>query len=742
MGSLESLSRPRVGETLNVSRRAALAAGGGLLLALGLPAPQRRALAQAAPALPPASPKMANVGAFLRIAPDGTFHLASPFVEGGQGIDTAIAQLVAEELDADPAKFVVTCAPADAAYQIMFGDQMRITGGSLSVRSTYTSFRQLGANARAMLIETAAARLNVPAAQLATEPGMVVHAASNRRIAYGALAEDAAKLPVPANVTLKDRANFRLIGKPVTRLDARAKSTGAVKYGIDLRVENMLFGFVLHGPRQGGTPSAIGNEAALRSMPGVHSVHLLDQGVAVLADTWWRARKAAEAAEITWQGGVAENVSSETVLASLRAASRAGGVAAETHGDAPAALSRAAKVIEAEYDAPYLAHAQLEPPSALARFNADGTLDLWVPNQAPEFYQQAAAGVAGLPPAQVRVHSPPLGGFFGRHFLYGTADVYGEAITLAKAAGRPVKVVWSREEEFKRDAYRPLSHVRFRAALGADGMPAALHAVATGEGPLGKHLPSFLRNPAIDDSVVEGITGKHYAISVRRVEYAKVPHPVNVGFWRSVGHSMNDFFYESFLDELAQEAGKDPYEYRLALLAGSPRHATLLRAVAELSGGWKRGPFTEGGLRRARGVAMASPFGSETATIAEVSAERGEVRVHDIWIAIDCGTAVNPGLIAAQLRSAAAIGLSTTLLEEMVIEAGAPRAVNYDAYSILPPDRMPRIHTRVIESGAPIGGVGEPGTPGVPPAVANAVAALTGQRIRSLPMAKTRIGSV
>ncbi len=740
MSSIDRITAPlAAGAVENVSRRGVLAGGAGLLLTLGLPggAGSRRAQAQ----VPSRPVKAVNVAAFLRIKPDGTIELNNPFVEGGQGIDTGIAQIVAEELDADIGRFRVTCAPADPAYQIMLGDTMRFTGGSLSVRTTYPMFRQLGATARALLVQAAAKRWDLKPGEITTEPGVVLHAPSNRRATYAELADEAALLPVPADAPLKDPKTFRLIGQRIHRLEARAKSTGAIRYGIDQQVEGMLHAFVLHGTRQGSEPADV-RDAAARALPGVHSVHVLPGAVAVLADTWWRARKGAEALEITWRGGTEEAFSSASHLAALEVASRETGEMAETHGDAAAELAKAEKVIEAAYDAPYLAHAQLEPPSALARFNPDGTLDLWLPNQGPEMYQAVSAGIAGLKPEQVRVHSPPVGGFFGRHWLYGSADPFREAIPLARMVGRPVKVLWSREEEFKRDALRPLSHVRFRAALGGDGLPAAFTATAAGEGPLSRHMAVAMKNPKVDDSVVEGLTEKPYSIPHRYVGYAKVTHPVNIGFWRSVGHSMNDFFFESFLDELADAAGRDPFEYRVELLQTRERHLNLIRAVADLSGGWRRGPFERDGTQRARGVALASPFGSETATIAEVSVENGAVRVHDIWIAVDPGSVVNPLMVESQMRSAASMGVSLALVEEMVFEGGAPRAVNYDGYAVLPPDKMPRIHVRIVESGAKMGGIGEPGVPGVPPAVANAVAALTGQRIRTLPLSKTQFGAV
>ncbi len=725
-----------------LSRRGLLGASiGALVLSVALPRGAVRAQGSASPAVRPGT----RVPAFLEIRPDGSVLLRSPFVEGGQGVSTAFAQIVGEELDVDPAAFTVECAPPGPDYLMLNG--MRFTGGSFSVRSSYAAMRGLGAAARAMLLQAAATRLGVPLDSLSTEPGRVLHAASGRSMAYGALAADAAALPVPEGVPLRAEASFRWIGKSVARLDVRAKSTGRAVYAVDLSVDGMLQAAVQHAPRLGMEPDALANEAEVRAMPGVHSVHRLPGAVAVVADRGWRARRAVEALQVRWSEaapGTRNALSADFSSAGLRdtfAAAPGPGIAAETQGDSSAALRDAARVVEATYDAPFLAHGQLEPPSAIARWNADGTLDLWLPNQAPEMFQRTAATVAGIEPDKVRIHSPMLGGFFGRHFLYDSANPFPQAILLAKAVGRPVKLIWSREEEFLRDALRPMALARFRAALDAQGLPIALQAEAVGEGPTGRWFGR--QADAADPSAVEGIAGKPYAIPNRRVSHVPVQNPAVIGFWRSVGHSMNDFFYETFFDEMADAGGQDPYALRRRLLAGSPRHRALLEAVGDLSGGWRRGPFTAAdGTRRARGVAMASPFGSEVATIAEVSVRDGEVVVHDVWVAIDPGSIVNPAIIEAQVNSAVALGLSSALLEEVVYEDGAPRARNFDGYPILPPDRMPRVHVRIVESGAPMGGVGEPGLPGVPPAVVNAIAALTGQRIRSLPLSKTRLGAV
>jgi isoquinoline 1-oxidoreductase beta subunit len=740
-----SVSDPAGTERIsNVSRRSFLG-GGATALILGVFFPSGRAQAHAKAAASAVPQPGKRIPAYLEINADGSVKLLSPFVEGGQGINTGLAQIVGEELDVDPSRFIVECAPPGPDYAIVNG--LRMTGGSFSTRASYNTMRRLGATAREMLIRTAASQLGVPSGELTTSDGRVIHKATSRELSYGALAAEALALEPKADVPLRDPATFRYINKPLARLDVRAKSTGRATYAIDLKVDGMLHAAVQHATYYGTEPIGLENEAEVRGMSGVHSLHVLPGAVAVVADSWYRARKAVETLRVTWSppastgfGTVARDFSSEGMLSALKL-SREPGVVAEEAGDTVSAFSSAAQTLEAEYDAPYLAHAQMEPPSSIARFSDNGTLELWVPNQMPESIQLAAAQVAGLQPEQVTVHSPMLGGFFGRHFPYGRGNPFTQAVLLAKATGRPVKVLWSREEEFRSDALRPLSYSRFRAALDANGNPTAIQVRTVGEGPIGRWFSSFLTDP-VDSSAVEGIVGKPYAIPNRSMEFAKVIHPVNIAFWRSVGHSMNDFFYESFLDEIADAGGKDPFELRLELLKDKPRHSALLQAVAEMSGGWIRGPYDADGGRRARGVSMASPFGSETATIAEVSIEAGEARVHNLWIAIDPGSVVNPAIVKAQIESAAALGLSSTLVEQMVYRDGVREMSNYDSYSILTRNIMPVVHVRIVESGAPMGGIGEPGVPGVPPAVINAVSALTKRRIRSLPLSKERLSTL
>jgi isoquinoline 1-oxidoreductase beta subunit len=735
------LLRLQLGETVNLSRRRFLAgtAVGALVLGFGLPMGSTRVQAAAVATLE----RGTQVPAFLEIRPDGKVRLLSPFMEGGQGPFTAMAQIVGEELDVDPANFLVESAPPGEAYVVM-ENGLRITGGSMSVRMSYPTMRRLGGLARAMLLQAAAEQWGVPIGELSTEPGKVVHAASGRSLAYGELASRAMDLPVPdpASIKLRDPSQFRWIGKPVRRLDAYDKSTGKAQYCIDIKVDGMLHAAVQHAPRLGMTVGSLRNEEQVKAMKGVHSVHQLPGAVAVVAERWWHAKRAVEAVQVDWKEPGADSkvrpmpadFSSDgwrEHLATVEGPARD----EENEGDIAGALANAKTKVEASYHNQYLNHAQLEPPSALARFNPDGTLDVWLPNQAPDMFRSDIAKRTGLDIAQINLHSPLLGGFFGRHFLYDSANPYPQAIALAKAVDRPVKLIWSREEEFLRDVLRPVAVVKFHAGLDADGLPVAIEAVSATEGPT--EALAGKQGDKIDPTALEGLSGKSYAIANKRIAQIYVKGPAMLGYWRSVGNSLNDFFYESFLDELADKGGKDPYELRLHLLRDNQRLTNLLHAVAELSGGWKRGPFTaDDGSKRARGIAMASPFGSEAAAIAEVSIENGQVKVHDIWQAIDPGSIVNPAIIEHQVNGAVALGLSHTLVEEAVFIDGKPRARNYDLYPILPPSRMARVHVRIVESGAKMGGIGEPPLPAVAPAVANAVAQLTGQRVRSLPLSR------
>jgi isoquinoline 1-oxidoreductase beta subunit len=734
---------PFSGQPQNLSRRGFLhkvagTAAGSFVLGLGLPIGTARAQGQTA-----TNAVGTHVQAFLEIRPDNAVHFRSPFIEGGQGTFTAMAQIVGEELDADPASFVVENAPPGPDYVVM-ANGLRITGGSMSVRMSYETMRRLGALARAMLLEAGATRLGVPVGELTTQPGHVTHAATSRTISYGELAPAAMDLPVPPSdsVKLRDASQFRWIGKPVDRLDIREKSTGEATYAIDLRLDGMLQAAIQHAPRFGMTVAAIRNEAQIKGMKGVHSVHTLPGAVAVVADRWWTANRAVQAVQVDWQEAPSDSTdrvmpadfSTNAYRARLEGEAGAG-EAAETVGDVKKALDGAHSLVTATYSSQFVNHAQLEPPSALARFDTAGNLEVWFPNQAQDFFLADIAKKTGIDPAKIKINTPLIGGFFGRHFLYPAGSPVLQAIQLAREVGSPVKVIWSREEEFLRDSMRPMAAVKFRAGLDANGYPIALEAVSATEGPtegIGNK-----RGKGIDPTALEGLTGKSYDIPSRRIAQVYAKTSVMLGYWRSVGNSHNDFLYETFLDEIADAGGQDPHALRAHLLRDNKRLSTLLQAAVALSGGWKRGPFTaEDGTRRARGLAMASPFGSYTAAIAEVSIENGQVRVHEIWQAIDPGSIVNPAIVEAQVNGATSLGLSTVLYEQSVYENGMPVARNFDLYPILRPEHMPRVHVRIVESGEKMGGVGEPPLPAVPPAVANAVSRLTGERIRSMPLSQ------
>jgi len=516
-------------DPVNVSRRRFLAgtAVGALVLGFGLPLGSARVQAAATTA----TERGTQVPAFLEIRPDNTVRLLCPFMEGGQGTYTAMAQIVGEELDADPASFRVEAAPPGEAY-VVLENGMRITGGSMSVRMSYPTMRRLGALARAMLLQAGAEKLGVPVGELTTEPGRVVHAASGRTLAYGELAERAMDLPVPdpASVQLRDPSQFRWIGKPVKRLDAYDKSTGKALYGIDLKVDDMLHAAVQHAPRLGMTVGNLRNEEQVKAMKGVHSVHRLPGAVAVVAERWWHAKRAVEAIQVDWQEPGADSqvrampadFSSDAFVKRL-AAERGPARDDENEGDVAGVLAKAKTTIEATYHNQYLNHAQLEPPSALARFNPDGSLDVWLPNQAPDMFLADIAKRTGLDASRINLHSPLLGGFFGRHFLYDSANPYPQAIALAKAVGRPVKLIWTREEEFLRDALRPIAAVNFRAALDADGLPLAIEAISATEGPT--ESLAGKQGEKLDPTALEGLAGKSYAIPNKRIAQIYVKGP-------------------------------------------------------------------------------------------------------------------------------------------------------------------------------------------------------------------------
>ncbi len=673
------------------------------------------------------------INAFIGIREDGTVVFQNPFIEMGQGTYTSIPAIVAEELDVEMSMIEVMQAPHGPDYRILFGNTIRFTGGSMSVRASYDTMRKTGATARAMLITAAANEWKVPASECSTTPGFVIHKASGKKAGYGELAALAAQLEPPAEVTLKDPAQFRLIGKPVKRTDSHAKATGTAEFGIDVKVDGMLIAAVKQCPVFGGSVKSF-DPSAVKGMPGVMAVEEIPNGVAVIADNFWHAKSALEKLPVEFDEGSNAGFSSNAHLEKLNSQLDASGVTAEDVGDVSAALASATKTITADYHVPFLAHATLEPMNCTAVVNPDGCI-VWAPNQGADFVAMVAAQIIGLPVEKIDVRTPFLGGGFGRRFVL---DYVMQAVTLAnKHKGKPIKVIWTREEDTQHDHYRPLTAARYRAGFDESGNPVALHITNAGEGPMGRLNPEFLQNKEIDDSIVEGAFHQPYGIPNKRMTIVPVSvAPVPLGYWRSVGSSLNSFFKESFMDEMAHAAKADPVEFRRKLLEAQPRYKNVLDTAVKMAN-WKGKPWkaTDGNMH-AMGVALQESFASIVAQVVEVSVVEGEVKVHQVWCAVDCGFAVNPRIVTMQMESGIAFGLSAALAEEITLEKGRVVQTNFHTYPILSSDKMPLVQVEIINSGQPMGGIGEPGTPPIAPAVCNALFTLTGQRIRSLPLSK------
>ena len=675
----------------------------------------------------------AVINAFIGIGEDGMVTFQNPFIEMGQGTYTSIPAIMAEELDADMIMLKVVQAPPGPEYRIMFNNTTRFTGGSLSVRSSYMTMRKAGATARAMLISAAADQWDVKPNECSTEPGTVVHLPTGRRLDYGQLAPLAAKLELPADVPLKDSASFRLIGKPVKRTDSLAKATGTAEFGIDVKVDGLLHAAVKQSPVFGGSVKSYDKSAVLK-MPGVVAVEEIPNGVAVIADHYWHAKKALDQLPVTFDPGPNADFSSKAYLAKLKSALNEPGVTAENVGDAIKALPAAAKKIEAEYHAPFLAHETMEPMNCTALVTKDHC-KVWAPNQGADFVANTAAEITGLNLDAIEVFTPFLGGGFGRRFIM---DYTAQAVTLAKKhPGKPIKVTWSREEDTQHDHYRPMAAAKFRAGFDKDGNPIALHITMAGEGPMGRLNPEFLKDPKLDESIFEGAAHQPYAIPNKRTDAVTVSvKPVPIGYWRSVANSQNCFFKESFIDEMAHATDTDPVEFRRKLLIDQPRFKKVMDTAVGMAA-WKSKPWQdEKGVKHAMGVALHESFGSLVAQVAEVTLDEGDIKVARVWCAVDCGFAVNPAIVKMQMESGIVYGLSAALGEEITMDQGRVTQANFDTYPILRPDQMPEIEVEIVNSGEPLGGIGEPGTPPIAPAVCNALFTLSGQRVRSLPLSQ------
>ena len=680
--------------------RLGAAAGGGLLLAIYAPeAPGQ----EAAPFAP---------NAFLRIDPSGTVTITVARSDMGQGVRTALPMIVADELDADWDS--VRVEQADA-HPDRYGRMMTV--GSTSVRGgAWLPLRRAGAAAREMLVGAASARWGVAAGSLRTERGRVVHDPTRRSATYGELAGEAAGRPVPADPRLKDASQFRIIGTSPPQLDAPDKVMGRARFGIDVRVPGMLFATVVHPPVFGSKVRSF-DAVRAKAVAGVRHVVQVTQGVAVVADNTWAAIKGAKALAIEYDGtGFA--MSSPDIFRTFAELAAQPGAEARRVGDAAAGLAAANRRVQAAYEAPYLAHATIEPMNCTADVRA-GRVELWAPTQNPQGAQQAAARLAGVPLEQVTVHVQLLGCGWGRR---STTDYVQDAVETSKAVGAPVQVLWTREEDMQHDFYRPAAHVRLEGGLDGAGKLTAM-TVRVAAQPI-----SGGRN-GVDGNAVASIADTPYAIPNYLVEYARATNEVPVGYWRSVGPSQNTFIFESFIDELAHAARRDPVEFRRALLAHEPRMLQVLNVAAERS---RWGTTLPAG--RARGIALVEDKGGRVAEVAEVSIERNRIRVHRVTLVADCGQVIHPNIVRGQMSGAVVAGLTAALYGEITIERGRVKQANFDDYRMLRIDEMPVVDVHIVPSTAEPGGVGEPGVPPIAAAVANALFTLTGVRARRLPL--------
>ena len=705
----------------NVSRRLVLKAGaaigGGLMIGW-------RWESSAAAAADDATLFAPN--AFVRIDRQGKVSIVSPMAEMGQGVYTALPMLVAEELDADMSNVTVEHSPpSDKLYGNAFLGGVQTTGNSSSIRAFYVPLRQAGAAARAMLVAAAAEKLNVDASALITEPGFVVEAAGKRRIAYGELTDAAAKMPVPTDVKLKDPSAFRIVGTPAKRLDVAGKVDGTAVFGIDVKLPGMQIATVAASPVFGGTLASLDEAAALK-VPGVHQVAKLDNAVAVIAEHYWAAKKGLEAANPKFDDGPNASLTTADVVAALAKASERQGAVAKNEGDVVSALANAATKVEATYEAPFLAHATMEPMNCTVEVTADGC-DIWVGTQIPTVAQQAVAQTLGLKQEAVRLHNHLLGGGFGRRLEY---DFIVQAALIAKQAKQPVKVVWSREEDIQHDMYRPYYYDRLSAGLDEEGMPIAWSHRIVGSSIMARFFPPAFKD-GIDPDAVDGAVDMPYAIANKRVEYVREEPPgIPTAFWRGVGPTHNVYVIESFIDELAAIAKKDPVDYRRAMLGNNPRALHVLNRAAEIAG-WGK-PLAG---RRGRGVCVHNTFGSFMSQVAEVTVSKsGEVHVDRVVCVVDTGVAVNPDIIVAQMQSGIIFGITAALWGEITLKNGRVEQSNFTDYKMLRINEAPIIEVEVVKSSADPGGIGEPGTTSLAPAVLNAVYAATGVRLRKLPI--------
>ena len=708
----------RAAET-NLSRRNFLASsaavGGGLLLSLSLPIGQSEA----------AGSETFAPNAFIRIGSDGQIVLTMPYVEMGQGTYTSIPMLIAEELEVGLKQVKLEHAPPNEKLYANPLLGVQATGNSNAIRGGWKPLREAGATARVMLIAAAAKRWGVDVTSCRAQEGEVIHTPSGRKLSYGELAADAAKMPVPTNVALKKPEEFRLIGTPAKRLDIAGKVNGSAIYGMDARPPGVKVATLAQSPVFGGRVKSVDDTAA-KAVKGVRQIVRLDDAVAIVADHMGPAKKGLEALKIEWDEGAHAGLSTADVARELEQATTRPGAVAQNIGDADKAMANAATKVEATYQLPFLAHATMEPMNCTVHFRGS-ECEIWLGTQAIARVQSMAAKAAGLPVEKVIVHNHLIGGGFGRRL---EADGAVRAVEIAKQVDGPVKVVWTREEDIQHDMYRPYWFDRIAAGLDKDGKPVVWTNRFAGSSVIARWLPAAFKD-GLDPDTTEGAIDLVYSLPNFHVEYVRIEPPgIPTAFWRSVGPSHNVFVTESFIDELAAAAKQDPVAYRRALLDRNPRAKAVLDLAAEKSG-WGQ-PLPKG---RGRGIALQFAFGSYLAQVAEVEvATDGTVRVHRVIAAMDCGAVVNPNTVQAQIQSAVNFGLTAALYGEITLKGGRVEQTNFDTYQILRMNEAPTIEVHVVQSSEAPGGMGEAGTSGIVPAVANAVFAATGKRLRKMPI--------
>ena len=702
-----------------------LSAAGGLAIGFSVPAFAATGPVRGDPSDRDTPAGATEVNAWILVEPDDSVTLRVAKSEMGEGVLTSMAMLVAEELACDWNKVKVEYASANRNVRENKVYHRLYTGGSTAVSSSRVFLQQAGASARARLIAAAAQQWKVDSAACNAADGRVTHKPSGRSLGYGALAKDAAKIALDAEPAIKTPDQFTLLGKPVARLDTPVKVTGEAVFGIDVRVPEMLYAVLVTCPVLGGKPRSH-DAKAIEGRRGVKAVVALPHGIAVVADRFWRAKEAASVLPVEWDYGPGLGTDSAEFRRAYRAALDEPGANAKAVGDVNAAFATG-KLLEATYEVPYLAHAPMEPINCTAHVQP-GRVDIWMGTQEPDDALQRAAAAAGVPPEQVHVHNTFLGGGFGRRFLN---EEVAETVAIAKAVGKPVKLVWTREDDMRRGRYRPLSAIRLKASRGEDGLPTGLH-IHTAGGSI------LLTNPGVaevkngvDLTSIQGLANLPYAVPNWRIDCVLKETHIPVAFWRSVGSTQNAFALESFIDELAHAAGQDPYRFRRKLLEAKPDYLKVLDTVAEKGEWGKALPPGKG-----RGIAIHEAMGSIVGQVVDVAVDdKGNVRVERVVAAVDCGHVVNPRIVEAQIESGIVYGLTAALYGEISIKDGRVEQGNFDSYRMVTLIDAPKIEVHMaLSGGAKWGGAGEPGTPPIAPALANAIFAATGKRIRQLPI--------